>query len=303
MELRQLKYFAKAAELLSFSEAARSLNIAQSTLSQQVRQLENELDVQLFDRQAHTISLTEAGANMLPYALRTLCEAESCRARVADLTALATGELRIGVTYSFSPILTETLVEFTHRYPGIKLEVYYKPMSELMRMLQGRALDFVLAFRPTERIDDIESHVLFDNHLSVIVREGHPLASVGSVTVERLSSCSIALPCNGLQARNALEHCLEVSGKRIPEARIELNEVNILLELVRKSDMITILAEATVYNQSGVKALPLEDLHCEMEGCIHALRNSYRKHSALAFIDMLRDSPAVTARRHNWFKL
>lgn len=302
MELRQLKYFAKTAELLSFSEAARSLNIAQSTLSQQVRQLETELNVQLFDRQAHTISLTEAGAGMLPYALRTICEAESCRARIADLTSLATGELRIGVTYSFSPILTETLIEFTHRYPGIKLEVSYKPMSELMRMLQSRALDFVLAFRPTERIDDIESHVLFDNNLSVIVRDRHPLASLKSVTVKDLSGYSLALPCAGLQARNALEHCLATSGKSLPSARIELNEVNILLELIRKSDMITVLAEATVYNQSGVKAIPFEDLHCEMEGCIHALRNSYRKHSALAFIDMLRDSPAVTARRHNWFK-
>ena len=55
MELRQLKYFIKAAELQSFSEAARALNIAQSTLSQQVRQLENELGIRLFDRQSNVI--------------------------------------------------------------------------------------------------------------------------------------------------------------------------------------------------------------------------------------------------------
>ena len=62
MELRQLRYFAEAARLLSFSEAARSMCVAQSTLSQQVRQLEDELGVQLFDRQSHSVTLTEAGA-------------------------------------------------------------------------------------------------------------------------------------------------------------------------------------------------------------------------------------------------
>ncbi|HAP29026.1 MAG TPA: LysR family transcriptional regulator, partial [Porphyromonadaceae bacterium] len=131
MELRQLRYFAEAARLLSFSEAARSMCVAQSTLSQQVRQLEDELGVQLFDRQSHSVTLTEAGAEVLPYALRTICEADTCRARVADLASLAAGELNIGVTYSFSPILTETLVEFTHAYPGVKLNVFYKPMAEL----------------------------------------------------------------------------------------------------------------------------------------------------------------------------
>ena len=65
MELRQLKYFIKAAELQSFSEAARALNIAQSTLSQQVRQLENELDIRLFDRQSNVIFLTDRKSTRL----------------------------------------------------------------------------------------------------------------------------------------------------------------------------------------------------------------------------------------------
>ena len=71
MELRQIKYFVKAAELLNFSDAARALNVAQSTLSQQVKQLEDELGIQLFERHAHAISLTEAGQELLPYARRT----------------------------------------------------------------------------------------------------------------------------------------------------------------------------------------------------------------------------------------
>ena len=59
MELRQLRYFVKTAETLSFSDAARVLNLAQSTLSQQIRQLEDELNVQLFERSSHSMNLTE----------------------------------------------------------------------------------------------------------------------------------------------------------------------------------------------------------------------------------------------------
>lgn len=182
MELRQLKYFIKAAELQSFSEAARALNIAQSTLSQQVRQLENELDIRLFDRQSNVIFLTEAAEEILPFARRTLSEAESCVAKVNDLAAVAAGTLNIGVTYSFSPILTETLIEFTKKYPRVKLNIFYKPMAELMEMLRNRSVDLVLAFRPSARYEDIESHVLFQNHLAVIIKENHPLAGNSSIT-------------------------------------------------------------------------------------------------------------------------
>lgn len=299
MELRQIRYFAKAAELLSFSEAARALNIAQSTLSQQVRQLEDELDVQLFERRAHTIALTEAGAELLPYALRTLHDADTCIAKLHDLGHLEAGTLNIGVTYSFGPILTETLIEFTRRFPKVKLNVFYRPMAELMQMLEGRGVDFVLAFRPSARIDDIESHVLFDNHLAAIVKEGHPLADKAKVSIADLAHFNLALPSRGLQARNAFDACI---GPKAPnlDIRVELNEVNILLELIRNSNMVTILAEATVHNRLGIKALPLDVPANQMEGCVHMLKNSYRKRSAIEFISMLKDSDAVRARAHNW---
>lgn len=301
MELRQLRYFVGAAEQLSFSEAARLLNIAQSTLSQQVRQLEDELGVQLFERNSHTISLTEAGAELLPFARRTLHDADSCVARMNDLGSLLTGTLNIGVTYSFSPILTETLMDFMKKYPKVRLNIYYKPMAELMGMLEARTVDFVLAFRPIEPVAAIESHVLFDNHLAVIVNDHHPLASRDSVSLADLEKFNVALPSPGLQARNAFDRYLDSYPAGL-NLRIELNEVNILLELIKRSNMVTVLAEATVCNQTGVRAIPLVPQAREMEGCVHMLRNCYRKHSALEFIRMLRESNAVRARVSGWFR-
>ena len=205
MELRQLRYFVKAAESLSFSEAAKIANVAQSTLSQQIRQLEDELGVRLFERSTHAIRLTEAGREVLPAAQRTLHDADQCADRIRDLRNLHTGRLNIGVTYSFSPILAEVILSYIKVYPDIKLNVFYKPMAELMDLLDKREVDFVLAFKPSHPLPDVESHILFQNRLSAVVGLDHPLAARTGVTLADLERYDLALPARGLQARNAFD--------------------------------------------------------------------------------------------------
>ena len=95
MELRQLKYFVKTAETLNFSEAARLLYVTQSTLSQQIRQLAQELGTALFVRDSHSVSLTESGEQLLPLAKRTLQDAAACQDRIKDLQQMLCGSLNI----------------------------------------------------------------------------------------------------------------------------------------------------------------------------------------------------------------
>ncbi len=298
MELRQLKYFVKVAETLNFSEAAKVLNVTQSTLSQQVKQLETEIGTQLLLRSSQSVALTEAGNELLPLARQTLHKAQLCTERINDLNNLLTGTLNIGVTYSFSPILTETLVSFMKMYPRIKLNIFYKPMAELMGMLRERVVDFVLAFKPTMPIEGIESHILFQNCLSAIVGEFHPLASKEKVTLSELERYDLALPSIGLQARNAFEHIITPYNKfRI---RVELNEVNILLTLLRQSQLVSVLAEATIHNESGVKAVPIDIPDNMMAGCVHILSDTYRKRSMQEFVKLLSESIAVRERQNAW---
>lgn len=298
MELRQLKYFAKVAETLNFSEAAKMLCITQSTLSQQIKQLENELDTPLLIRSSHKVTLSEAGELILPHVRRVIYEAESCADRINDLNKLASGSLSIGVTYSFSPILTETLLLFMKQYPKIRLDIYYKPMNELMELLKERVVDFVLAFKPTRSIEGVESHILFQNYLAAIVSEHHPLAGKEKVTVAELRTYDLALPSKGLQARNTFDSI--ISAHDPLRVRIELNEVNILLKLIRQSMLVTVLAEATIHNETGVKAVPLDIPENEMAGCVHILKDTYRKKSMQEFIRMLGDSIAVKERQNAW---
>ena len=98
MELRQLQYFVKAAEMLHFTEAANELYVTQSTLSQQIKQLEQELGVLLFDRIGKQVQLTEAGHVFLIHARRILSEVNKGKQALADMSNVIGGELHIGVT-------------------------------------------------------------------------------------------------------------------------------------------------------------------------------------------------------------
>lgn len=299
MELRQLNYFVKVAEMLNFSEAARILCVTQSTLSQQIKQLEESLGTQLLVRTSHSVTLTEAGSELLPFARRTIQDADLCRDRINDLNGMKTGSLNIGITYSFSHIMTETLLTFMRQYPHIRLQIFHKPMNELMDMLKSREVDFVLAFKAAQPVEGVKSHELFQSCLAVIVNPEHPLAKAGRVTLAELKQYDLALPSRGIQARNALE-CMSGFSDQEFKVRLELNEVNILLKLIQNSKLATVLAKETIHSVPGVTAVELDVPDGEMTACVHVLRNAYRKQSMLEFINLLSDSLAVKVRQNEW---
>lgn len=299
MELRQLKYFVRTAETLNFSEAARSLYVTQSTLSQQIKTLEDELGSMLFQRDSHSVYLTESGSKLLPLAVRTIQDAESCRNQINDLKELLTGELNIGVTHSFSPILTETVKTFMKEYPGVRLNIRYNTMEELMGLLKRRNVDFVLAFKPSLPYEEIESHSLFEDKLCVIMRKDHPLAEQRTVTTDDLKKHRLAMPAKGLQARNAIDKYLEVEESGL-NVCLEINEANILLDLVQHNNLLTILSEATIHNREMLKAVPLDLPDNQMQGCVHTLKKVYRKRSTDIFLKMLRDTAAVQELSSKW---
>lgn len=294
MEIRQLRYFLKVAETLNFSEASRKLYITQSTLSQQVSHLEKEIGLPLFDRNSHEVSLTEAGKELLPFAQRTVNDAESCIDHMNDLKQMLTGELNIGVTFSFSTIASETIIDFLHTYPNVKLNIHYKTMEELMEQLKRRELDVVLAFKPLKTDRNIDSRAIFSNRLAAIVNTQHPLARFDKVKLSELERYTLVLPSKGLQARNAFERLVE--GKELDfNIKVEVNNVNIIFDLLHRTNHVTVLSESTVMHEEGLKAIPIETVGNEMDGCIHILKDAYMKRSTQEFIRMLSQSTTILA--------
>ena len=296
MELRQLKYFVKTAELLSFSKAAKALFITQSTLSQQIKQLEDELDMALFFRNNHRVSLTEAGETFLEGAKKTLAEADDNKAKIMDLANGHRGVLNIGVTYSFGSILTESVLAFKKEYPDVTLNICYKNVMELMELVSDGELDFALSFRSSDKYDNVESHILFDNKLSVIVREDHPLTRMEFVRLADLEDYDLILPSIGLQARSAFESIIADRNLNLKVA-MEANEVNAILNILRRSNYVTVLSETVILEHNGLVTIDIDDAECNMEGCLHFCANRYRKRSTEEFIRLLSDTKALRRSR------
>jgi LysR family cyn operon transcriptional activator len=295
MELRQLKYFVKSAEYLNFSVAAKHLYITQSTLSQQIKQLEFELGFELFIRNSRHISLTEAGEEFLPFARRTIQDAEDGVQRLYDLQHVKTGVLRIGVSYSFSTVLTEALLRFMKEFPGIRLEVFYKTVDELMVLLREHKVDLVLSYKPLYDAPDVDSMSLFENTLALVVSNDDPLSLRKNIKLQELAGKPLVLPSKGLQARTMLEKLLDENRVEL-HSNLELNETNILLQLVASGNYSTILSTSAVFGKARFKAIPLDEPGNVMEASLLRLKGSYYKNAAKEFINILLNTEAVKRR-------
>lgn len=292
MEIRHLKYFATVAKTLNFSEAAKRLFVTQGTLSQQIRQLEAEIGAQLFDRNRHSVILTEAGEELLPLALKTIEDSEACSNRIRDLKGALAGTLRIGITPSFSELLTETVKNFIREHPGVKLKIQSESASELIEMLRNKEIDLALAFKPSMAYEELESEPLFRNSLSAVMRRDHPMASHRVLKMEELENHRIVLPGKGLQARRAFDRYLGLDSRKL-NVTVEVNDPELIMDIVQNTNLIAIVSSLAAYYRPSLVAIPLEGGNYSMVGCVHRLKDGYRKRSADIFVEMLRDSAQI----------
>ena len=166
--------------------------------------------------------------------------------------------MRVGVTYSLNTVLTEGVLEFMKRYPGVKLEICYKTVNELLELLRSNSLDFILSYKPLGNFPEIESTPLFENALALVVNKEHPLAKRKKVKLDDLQTQQLVLPAVGLQARMMLDKLMENKDFTL-RSHVELNETNILLKLVASSGYATILSSSAVFGNSRFASIILDE--------------------------------------------
>ena len=289
MELRQLKYFVEVGRLGSFSLASKSLFITQSTISQQIQKLEEELGVELLTRDTRHVTLSDYGEQFYPCAVQVLEEARAGAERIRDVKALKVGTLSVGATYSFGPLLKQTVLDFYRKYPRIRLDLVITSKEVLWQKLLDRELDVALTYKSPLGDDRIESHLLFQSRLCLVGRIGE-LKGVGKeVSVQDLSRFPLALPSRGLQARDTLEDVLFAQNVKL-DIRLEINSVRSLLDLVGSSPLVTILSEEAIHQVQGFEAVPINHPDGRMDGCYHYLKDTYHKMAAQKFVEILKEN-------------
>jgi LysR family cyn operon transcriptional activator len=285
MELRQLKYFLKAKELLNFTEAANALNISQSTLSQQIKQLEDELNVPLFNRIGKRITLTEAGNLFSEYALQSINRANEGLLLLQDLKNLDAGKITIGVIYSMRILFAKTLIQFSKQYPNIKIQVVFGTTKDLLEKLNLHQFDFVLTFNEKSSEAHLKYQTLLKSNMVLVTAKKSPLAQKANIPLKEVAGLPLALPFGGYSTIQFIEESF--SQKNLaPNICMEINDIPTLFEIVKTGHWHTILSDTSV-NDPDVVAIPIEGKNMRRTIMIISLREAYEKKAVKKFYEML----------------
>src|ERR1700749_49747 len=195
MELRHLRYFLAVAEELNFTRAAKRLNIAQPQLTQQIKALEAEMGVTLFDRTGYRVELTDAGRTFMPQVARILADVRSAvtlakRAALGDV-----GHVRVGFTESasFNPRVTAAFRNFRTAYPEVEVSLEESPTTVLAAALREGRIDAAFVRPPLRAVGGLGLHIVDEEEMVVAVSTGHPLAERPDLEMKDLADETFVL--------------------------------------------------------------------------------------------------------------
>lgn len=188
MELRHLRYFVAVATELSFTRAAQRLKIAQPPLSQQIRDLEEELGCRLFERAGRRVLLTTAGTALLPEARDVLERAEQFREHAAQQFRGDQGRISIALISAYAtPKFATMLRAFQKKNPGVKVDLSNQPSAAQVEALARGEIDIGI-LRPRRKMPpNVATHVLRRERMRLAVPTLHPLAKRQSVEWKELA--------------------------------------------------------------------------------------------------------------------
>lgn len=195
MKLRHLRYFVAVAEARHFTRAAQRLGIGQPPLSQQIRSLERELGVSLFDRLPRGVALTPAGERLLLDARQLLTDAENAMARARRAARGDIGRLRIGMINSapFHPFVPRVIRDLGSHYPDVQLSLDENSTPALAEAVLRETLDIAFV-RPVHGDNpELVAETLFDEDMRIAMPLGHPLANFASVSLWALAGEAFVL--------------------------------------------------------------------------------------------------------------
>lgn len=285
MLLRHLHYFQAVAQYSSFTRAAKALHVSQPALSQQIRQLEEHLGAQLFDRQGRTVRLTDAGEVYLRYAQQALQDLEAGRRALHDVSDLSRGSLRIAVAPTFASYLLGPLVEaFYRRYPNVTLTIQEMLQERVETQLLEDELDIGIAFdKPTSNA--VQFKPLLVETLALVINRTHPLAERKQIDRSTLEQESLVLLTREFATRRQIERYCQEHDLAL-HVQMESNSLNAITEVVRRTGLSTLLPAAIAANNEYLLAINLEPAAPQRSAILMQRKGAYQSAAMSAFIEL-----------------
>jgi DNA-binding transcriptional LysR family regulator len=289
MELRQLRYAVAVADHRHFTRAAAAVPVAQPALSHQIRLLEHELGVELFERSRSGVRLTEAGEIFLR-ARRALAEVSAAREEIAALRGLASGRLVIGAMQALAGLdLPRLLAAFHAAHPGVDVSLREDSTRDMFTMTLRGEIDLAIAALDVERPPGLEVLPLVREPVLAAVPAAHHLASLRAVPVRKLSHETFVLFKEGTGLRAISERVAE-RGRFAPRVSFQVSSLDRMLALVGEGLGVAFVPASAVRDPPppGVAVLPVSP---GIDRTVGAVWRSDHRHTpaASAFLALLRE--------------
>ncbi len=286
MDAQGLSAFIAVAETGSFSRAGDRLHLSQPAISKRIAALEASLDASLFDRIGRRISLTDAGAALLPHAQRVLHDIEDGRRALSMLDGRVGGRLSVGTSHHIGlHRLPPVLRTFTAKFPQVDLDLHFMDSEDACEgVLQGK-LELGIVTLPLQPLQNLETRRVWRDPLAVVVSPSHPLAGKKRLKLADLDGFPAVLPDAQTYTYRIVTAALQAHGVS-PRIRLATNYLETLKMLAAIGLGWSVLPRSML--DDTLVALPLPELKMNRElGAVwHARRT--RSGAATALLTLLK---------------
>ncbi len=299
VEAGQLPYlitFSTAAELSSFTAAAKALGLTQAAVSQRVQMLEKALKKSLFDRRGGRVVLAEAGRKLYAYAQKIIDLHREARKAITGHEPRLTGELEIAASSVPGEHLLPTLLSgFGRKYPHLRVRAAVSDSLAVVGQLERGEVSIGLVGRKVEK-PHLEFRHLASDRMVLVAPPGHPLSRKKKVTVDQLAPHPIVLREAGSGLRHCFEKALERVGRSLAELRVtlELGSNEAIKEAVQRGGGVAVLSMYAVHKEleaGRLLALPMRDIHCDRDMYVVQDRRRVLPLPARLFLTYLETNP------------
>ena len=298
LQLPYLATFSKAAELSSFTGAAKALRLTQASVSQRIQALEKSLNTPLFKRQGGRVVLTEAGQKLYDYAERILDLHREARREITGHVAPLGGELSLAASsIPGEHLLPSLLSQFGQKHPHIRVRAAVSDSMGVMAQVERGEVSLGLVGRKTDN-PHLDFRYLASDSMVLVVPPGHALSGRKKVSVKQLPRYPLILRETGSGLRHCFEKSLDKAGLSVANLRIalELGSNEAIKEAVLQGIGVAILSTYAVQKElraGQLHALQVSDLHCDRDMYIVQDRRRVLPLPARLFLVFLETHPVA----------
>lgn len=289
MELRNLMTFLRVAELQNFTKAAEQLGYSQSTVTVQIQQLEQELNIKLFERIGKKVTVTQKGWEVFDYVKEIRNLTEKIKYTSAEDNAIK-GKVCIGVIESllYSDMI-KILSVYHKKYPNVELIVKTNYVDVLLEMMAHNEVDFIFIMdRMIYHKEWVKAYVQKEE-IAFFAQYGHHLAQKENVTIEEVLKEDIILTEKGVSYRKELDEYVE-KNKIDFKPFLEIGDTKVIVELMKKGEGISFLPKIAVLEEienQKIEKINVKNWNVEMWKQILYHKNKYVTPQMDAFLKML----------------